>query len=110
MKEKYYLHGQIFVKSWYDCIGYSLLEIETDKKGLEKIEKEPLQDFLNYGTKEVIYVYFEVYKSIYKEVKKNNITYCGYLTSNESIKTIEAGEPPNVDIDFDNIDIVKIEY
>ena len=90
-KEIYYdLIGLVVFTDWYNHTGWYKLIIHTDQAGLDAIEKNPLQDYLTFGTQSVDYVYFDVYQ-IETFIKKGKAYSIEIL---EPIKTIESGEFP----------------
>jgi len=84
---KYNLVGYMIVTNWYGYRGWKKLDITTDQKGLEEIEKNPLQDYIQFGVRSVDCVYFDVYKTEIYEKDDRVIT----IEYKEPIKTIEAG-------------------
>jgi len=53
--EQYDLYGFITVTDWYGGRGWKKLHIITNKKGLEDIKKNPLQDYIGFGVQSVDY-------------------------------------------------------
>jgi len=91
MKKKevrYNLVGYIVATDWFGNKCGKKLDIETDKKGLQKIKQEPLQDYIEFGVQSVDYVFFKVYKSVTVH-KKNCVITVEYT---EPIETIEVGK------------------
>jgi len=87
-RTEYTLIGVIVVTNLFGARGFAALEIETDEKGFREIEKNPRQDYLNYGGITVDYVQFSVYR-------RRIIEYDGVRVIVEEkfpFKTIEEGE------------------
>ena len=85
---KFTLRGSIVATSWYGRTGWKWLSIKTDKNGLLRIKKNPLQDYINFGVENVDYASFDVYKTEIEETEDKVIT-TQYKTP---ISRIEAGE------------------
>jgi len=112
-KEIYYdLIGLVVFTDWYNHTGWYKLVIHTDQAGLDAIEKNPLQDYLTFGTQSVDYVYFDVYQTI-RYIKKRKAYNIETL---EPIKIIESGEfpekldRPEFDDDYDSTVPIEIDY
>jgi len=83
----YKLIGLVVATNWYGVKGFSHLLIETDPDGLEKIKKDPLQDYINYGVQSVDYVDFLVYRT--ERYTRNGFKII--KETEEPIEEIEAG-------------------
>lgn len=94
VKTTYELYGYIEATTYYGGRGYKWLVIKTDEHGLERIKKEPRQDYINFGFQSVDYARFEVYKI--EEWKKD-----GYLYSRKSLEPIEIIEDGQPQFDSD---------
>ena len=87
-KQKIYnLDGFIVATDWYNQRGWKRLHIRTNEKGLEEIEREPLQDFIEFGVQTINYAQFDVYETIIKRTK-NKIT---TIENTKPIKMIKDG-------------------
>jgi len=84
----YELIGYTTVTTWYGERGFAKLRIFTDEKGIEEIKKDPLQDYISFGVKEVNYAYFEVYKTKTIMTKDKIID----IHSRRPVFKIEAGK------------------
>ena len=85
---KFTLRGSIVATSWYGSTGWKWLSIKTDKKGLSKIKKNPLQDYLTFGAQSIDYASFDVYKTEREETEDKIIT----IEYKTPISKIEAGK------------------
>ena len=107
---KFTLSGSIIVSLWGGGTGWKWLNIETDEKGLLRIKKNPLQDYINFGVESVDYASFDVYKTEIKETDDKVIT-TEYKTP---ISRIEAGEfnlsEEEEEKYFQDNDVVNITY
>jgi len=86
---RYELFGYMQAYTWYGERVYKWLLIKTGESGLEKIKKDPLQDYIDFGVASVEYVHFEVYKTERWEDDK----YFYERRTKEPVEEIEAGEP-----------------
>ncbi len=109
---RYNLLGLVVCTYWYNHTGWYKLVIHTDQAGLDAIEKNPLQDYLTFGTQSVDYVYFDVYQ-IETFIKKGKAYSIEIL---EPIKIIESGEfpekldRPEFDDDYYSTVPIEIDY
>lgn len=87
-KTEYTLIGFTVAYDWYNNKGFCRLIIETNEKGLKEIEKNPLQDFIQFGVQHVEYAEFRVYRKQIIETDKTIIT----VEDKEPFKTIKKGE------------------
>ena len=85
---KFTLRGSIVATSWYGRTGWKWLSIKTNKNGLSKIKKNPLQDYLTFGAQSIDYASFDVYKTEIEETG-DKVIITEYKTP---ILRIEAGE------------------
>ena len=83
----YKLMGLMVSTDWYGRRGFNHLLIETTPQGLEKIEKEPLQDYINFGVQSVDYVIFQVFQV--EKYKRGGRVYVRETLN--PVKEIEAG-------------------
>jgi len=84
----YELVGYTTVTTWYGERGFVKLRIFTDDKGIEEIKKDPLQDYIFFGVKEVNYAYFEVYETKTRITKDKIID----IHSRRPAFVVEAGK------------------
>jgi len=84
----YKLIGFYTVTFWGGGTGFKNINITTDKKGLKKIEKEPLRDYLQFGVENTNYVNLEVYEVNAYEKNGKKIT----EETINPIKRIEKGK------------------
>jgi len=87
-EKRYTLKGETVVSFWGGGTGAGKLQIETDESGLERIKKEPLQDYTSFGVESVDYVCFKVYLT---EIERKNdmIISTEYL---KPVSEIKAGK------------------
>jgi len=85
---RYELEGFMIGTDWYGHKGANHLLIKTDQQGLEKIKKEPLQDYIQFGLQSVDYVELRVYRIEKYERKGYRIT----KETTEPTEEIIAGE------------------
>lgn len=83
----YELKGLLVVQNWYGHKGYQWVRVFANEEEYQEIKKKPLQDYLHYGAKEVLYVYFVVNKIITKRKGNKTIT-----ITFENFSTISDGD------------------
>jgi len=77
--EEYSLYGFVTVHDWYGRKGFENLLINTDKEGYERIKKDPLQDYIQFGVQSVDFADFFPVRKI-------------KLVKTEELPRIEVGE------------------
>lgn len=87
-KTEYTLIGVVAVTNWYGVRGFANLQIETDEEGFREIEKNPRQDYLQYGVMSVDYVRFDVYRR--KIIENDDVRVI--VEEKSPFKTIEEGK------------------
>ena len=70
-KNKYILDGFFTVSFGGGGKGFKNIIIHTDEKGMKEIEKDPLQDYLEFGVASINYVEFNVYRRTVIQKEKN---------------------------------------
>ena len=86
-KTEYTLVGFIVVTNLFGAIGVAYLKINTDERGFKEIEKNPRQDYLEYGGVHVDYVQFKVYRRRIIEDEDIKVI----IEEKKPFKTIEEG-------------------
>ena len=86
-KTEYTLVGIMVVTNFFGARGFAFLKIETDEKGFKEIEKNPRQDYLEYGGIHVDYVQFKVYRRWIIDDESVKVI----IEEKEPFKTIEEG-------------------
>ena len=96
---RYELEGFMIGTDWYGNRGANHLLIRTNQQGLEKIRKEPLQDYIQFGLQSIDYVEFRVYRIEEYTRKGYHIT----KETTEPIEEITAGKFDLTDEEQENL-------
>ncbi len=105
--KEYILRGEVVVWMWSGGNGFARVEIFTNKQGYEEIKKHPLQDYLQFGVKDVKYVNFDVYEkeiitTPYNKITIENLVPFDHIEAGEYDLT-EEEEEALVGMDFVNV-------
>jgi hypothetical protein len=95
----YELEGFLVATDWYGNKGFVHLLIKTNPQGLEKIKKDPLQDYIEFGVQSIDYVQLDVYRI--ERFERN-----GFLITKETTKPVETIESGNYDLSEDEESIL----